>query len=160
MWTQISGGFIFHKNAMGFAAQIKSIMLQLSLSEPEVRYFVFKVNYCKNVWWKEIYELVALWNIKKIHHTALSHNLGMGVKSRDEKGKETLKFTTGLCRGEDSHNMTSPALRAAKSKPLPGQLFTQLLSLNSSAVGSTSGEIRGSATFSNSIQFSKYWLSS
>lgn len=84
---------------------------------------------------------------------ALSHNLVMGVRSRDEKGRETLKFTAGT---EDSHNTTSAALRAAKSKPLPGQLFTQLLSLNSSAVGSTSSEIRGSATFSNSIQFSKY----
>lgn len=34
---------------MGFAAQIKSIMLQLSLSEPGVQYFVFNVNYRKNV---------------------------------------------------------------------------------------------------------------
>lgn len=49
MWTQISGSFISHKNVMGFAAHIKTRMLQLSLSELKVQYFVFNVNHHKNV---------------------------------------------------------------------------------------------------------------
>lgn len=52
--------------------------------------------------------------------------------------------------------MTFCCLQSNQIKAAAGQLLTQLLSQNSSAVGSTSGEMRGRAAFSNPIQFSQY----
>jgi hypothetical protein len=50
----------------------------------------------------------------------------------------------------DPYNMTFHCLQSIQIKVLPAQLSTKLPSLNSFAVGSTSGEMAGYAAFSTS----------